>query len=62
MKNSKLVDVEMEVTLLQLRKAILQAQGKDLKESTIKLSDSYVRMFIHFLCVFCCGWYHYLCS
>lgn len=42
-KNSKLADVEMEVKLLQLRKAILTSQKEDRLEEKIKISEFYVR-------------------
>lgn len=42
-KNSKLADTEIEVKLLQLRKAILAAQKKDLIETKNKTSENYVR-------------------
>lgn len=43
-KNSKLADVEMEVKLLQIRKAIKQAQKCDLIEAKEKTSREYVRI------------------
>jgi chromosome segregation ATPase len=42
-KNSKLADVEMEVKLMSLRKAILIAQREEITEAKKKIAEDYVR-------------------
>lgn len=49
-KNNKLVGLEMEVTLLRVRKATFQAQKQELSEEKVKIIDSHVRTIIKSEC------------
>ena len=51
-KNSKLINVETEVTLLQFRKSIFQAQKQEIVEATAALGDNHVRSCILFVVLF----------